>query len=170
MDTDTLLITAATAEHVSAMQALYAWYVLHATCSFEEEPPDVAEMQGRLDALCREGLPWLVALRNGQVVGYAYAGRYRARSAYRGTLEYSIYVAHDQRGQGVGRALLQALLARCREGPFQQMVAVIGDSANLGSIALHERSGFRRVGVLQDVGVKFGRPLDTVLMQRNLQA
>jgi len=166
--TNELLILPATDAHMPAMQALYAWYVLNATCSFEEVPPTVAEMQGRLDALRREGLPWLVALWGGQVVGYAYAGRYRARPAYNGTVENSIYVAREQRGQGVGRALLEALLARCHEGRFQQMVAVVGDSANTGSIALHERAGFRRVGVLQDVGFKFGRHLDTVLMQRSL--
>lgn len=163
-----LQIRPASEAHAGAMAAIYAHYVLNATCSFETEPPDEQEMARRLRTLVAQGLPCLVALRGTELAGYAYAGRYRERPAYRHTLEDSIYVADGCRGSGIGRALLQALLERAAAGGHRQMVAVVGDSANRGSIALHERAGFRQVGVLRDVGFKFGRWLDTVLLQRAL--
>jgi L-amino acid N-acyltransferase YncA len=115
------------------------------------------------------GLPYLVALKDGEVAGYAYATAYRARSAYRHTVEDSIYVAQGMHGHGIGTALLRAVIERCTEGGFTQMVACIGNSANAGSLGLHERLGFERVGVLRDVGFKFGQWVDTVLMQRALR-
>ena len=154
---------------MAPVQAIYSHYVQHDLCSFEEEVPSVEEMQVRRTEVLRRGLPYLVALKNGEVVGYAYASPYRARSAYRHTVEDSIYVAHDMHGQGIGRTLLQAVIARCTESGFMQMVAVVGNSGNAGSQGLHERLGFTQVGVLRDVGFKFGRWVDTVLMQRALR-
>jgi phosphinothricin acetyltransferase len=147
---------------------IYRHYVLHATCTFEVDPPSEHEMRARVAAVRALGLPWLVAESAGEVVGYAYAGRYRERPAYRHTVENSVYIAHDRHRLGAGRRLLEELVRRITAGHFLQMVAVIGDSRNLPSIALHERVGFRHVGVLQDVGFKHGRWLDTVLMQRTL--
>ena len=152
-----------------SVQAIYSHYVLHDLCSFEEEVPTVDQMQARRIDVLRRGLPYLVALKNGEVVGYAYASPYRARSAYRHTVEDSIYVAEGMHGHGIGKALLQAVIAHCTEGGFTQMVAVVGNSANAGSQGLHERLGFERVGVLRDVGFKFGQWVDTVLMQRALR-
>src|SRR5262249_13526182 len=120
------------------------------------------------EEVLRRGLPWLVAERAGGILGYAYATSYRTRPAYRFTLEDSVYVAEGLGGRGVGGALLGALLARCEAGPWRQMIAVIGDSANAASIALHERFGFRRVGLLPAVGFKLRRWGDNVLMQRGL--
>ena len=151
-----------------AIQAIYAEQVLRGLASFEETPPSVTEMLARRRAILDLGLPYLSAVLNGRVVGYSYAGPYRPRPAYRGTVENSVYVADGMRGRGVGRALLSALIARCEAGPWRQMVAVIGDSGNRGSIALHERQGFRPVGTLEGVGFKHGRAVDTVLMQRTL--
>lgn len=153
--------------HVPAIANIFAWYVFDALCTSEETAPSVAEIHRRFDAIRREGLPWQVALRGDTVD--AYAGRYRARSAYLGTVENSIYLAREHQGQGIGRKLLQALIDACKAAHRRQMVAVIGDSANEASIALHERSGFRMVGVLTEVGAKFDRPVDTVLMQRGLR-
>jgi phosphinothricin acetyltransferase len=116
----------------------------------------------------RLGLPYLVAELRGEVVGYAYAAAYRPRPAYRHTIEDSVYVASKHHRAGIGRALLAELIARCEVGPWRQMIAVIGDSANTGSIALHHRFGFRHVGTLENVGFKHGRWLDSVLMQRSL--
>lgn len=153
---------------MAAVQRIYEPEVLSGFATFELEPPSVAEMTRRRDAIAAAGLPYLVADRDGLVLGYAYAGEYRARPAYRHTVEDSVYVAADAQGQGVGRALLAELIARCERGPWRQMVAVIGDSANIGSVALHSRLGFRDVGTLEAVGFKLGRWLDTVLMQRSL--
>jgi phosphinothricin acetyltransferase len=129
------------------------------------EAPERDEMAKRREAVLALGLPYLVAEQSGRVVGYAYAGAYRARAAYRFTVEDSIYVDAATVGHGCGRALLAALLAHCRLGPWQQMIAVIGDRENLASVALHQRFGFRHVGTLTAVGMKFGRWVDTVLMQ-----
>ncbi|WP_240794443.1 GNAT family N-acetyltransferase [Azoarcus sp. DD4] len=153
---------------MAAVAAIYGHYVLTSAATFEESPPDAAAMAARRAALLDQGLPWLVAERGGRVVGYSYAAPYRARPAYRHTLEDSIYVAHDALGGGVGRALLAALIERCGRGPWRQLVAVIGDSANAGSIALHASLGFRHAGTLTAVGYKFGRWVDTVQMQRAL--
>jgi phosphinothricin acetyltransferase len=144
--------------------------VLHDLCSFEEEPPTTIQMQSRRAEVLRLGLPYLVAMVDGAVVGYAYAGAWRPRPAYRHTVENSVYVAPGMQGRGIGRALLATLIVRCTEGGRSQMVAVIGNSANAGSLGLHERLGFERVGVLRRVGFKFGQWVDTVLMQRALCA
>lgn len=155
----------ATEADMAAIQAIYAEAVLHGLASFEETPPTVDEMLSRRARVLDQGLPYLVAELEGRVAGYAYAASYRDRSGYRYTIEDSVYVAPDMQGRGVGRALLAALLERCNAGPWRQMVAVIGDSDNKGSIALHEGLGFRMVGNLEAVGFKLGRWVDSVLMQ-----
>lgn len=155
-------------DDLPAIAAIYAHAVTHGTASFELEAPDLAEMARRRAALLAGGYPYLVAEAEETVVGYAYAGPYRARPAYRATVEDSIYVAPDRGGQGIGRELLAALLQACEQRGFRRMVAVIGDSASRGSIRLHEAAGFAPVGVLPAVGFKHGRWLDTVLMQRPL--
>lgn len=163
-----LAIRDATAADMPEVAAIYAHSVLTSAATFEEIPPDAEEMTERLASRRAEGLPWLVAERDGRIVGYSYAAPYRARPAYRYTLEDSIYIAPDALGQGIGHALLAALIARCEQGPWRQLVAVIGDSANAGSIALHARLGFAHIGTMPAVGYKFGRWVDTVLMQRAL--
>ncbi|GLK77135.1 phosphinothricin N-acetyltransferase [Methylopila jiangsuensis] len=151
-----------------AIAAIYADHVLNGTASFEIEPPDADAMGRRIAAVREAGLPWLVAERDGAILGYAYAGPYRARPAYDWTIEDSIYVAESARGQGAGRALLETLIARCEQGPWRQMVAVIGGSDNAGSIGLHAALGFQPAGNLRAVGFKFGRWIDSVFMQRPL--
>ena len=163
-----LTLAEARPEHIPAILEIYSVYVLEALCTFEELPPSLEEMQQRLNRLRRVGLPWLVALEGDRVVGYAYASPYRSRPAYNGTVEDSIYVRRGHGGRGVGRALLDALVSQCRALGYREMIAVVGDSANTASLALHERVGFRKVGVLTDVGRKFNRSVDTVLMQRTL--
>jgi L-amino acid N-acyltransferase YncA len=153
---------------MAAVQAIYARHVLHGLASFEEEPPSIEEMRLRRQQVLERGLPWIVAELEGEVVGYAYATGYRQRRAYRFTLEDSVYVADGMAGRGVGTSLLAALIARCEAGPWRQMIAVIGDSANAGSIALHRRLGFATIGILPSVGFKHGRWVDSVLMQRPL--
>jgi len=163
-----MLLRDARDDDMGAVQAIYAHHVLHGTASFEEEPPPLAEMQRRRADVLARGLPYLVAEVDGRIAGYSYATPYRARSAYRFSIENSVYVEHGRARAGIGRALLSALIARCEQGPWRQMIAVIGDSANAGSIGLHAQLGFRNVGTLHDVGFKFGRWLDSVLMQRPL--
>lgn len=153
-----------------AVQAIYAHYVLHGLGTFEETPPLVEEMSSRRGLVLSQGLPFLVAEIDGRVVGYCYAAPYRPRPAYRYTIEDSVYVQDSLRGSGLGAALLGELIARCQAGPWRQMVAVIGDSGNAGSIALHRRWGFQPVGTLRSVGFKLGRWVDTVIMQRALGA
>jgi phosphinothricin acetyltransferase len=151
-----------------AIQRIYAHHVMHGFGSFEEEPPDLAElMRRRADYLSRR-LPYLVAELDGRIVGYAYAGPYRARSAYRYTVENSIYVDPAQTGRGIGRTLLGELIAQCTALGYRQMIAVIGDSGNTGSIKLHEALGFTLAGNLRSVGRKRGRWLDSVMMQLSL--
>ncbi len=158
-------------DHIAGICAIYADAVRHGTASFELEPPDLAEMTRRYQALTEGGYPYFVAEDvGGAVLGYAYAGAFRPRIAYRWTVENSIYVAPTAHKRGVGRALMEALLAECEARGFRQMVAVIGDSANAGSIALHTACGFRPIGILPSTGLKFGRWIDTVLMQRELGA
>jgi phosphinothricin acetyltransferase len=147
---------------------IYAHHVTSGLASFEEVPPTVSELQTRRAEILGSHLPYLVAELDGEIAGYAYASGYRARSAYRYTIEDSVYVADGLRGRGVGGTLLAALLERCETGPWRQMLAVIGDSGNTASIALHRRYGFERVGTFTAVGFKLGRWVDTVLMQRAL--
>ena len=155
-------------EDVARIAAIYAYHVVHGTASFELEPPDEFEMTRRRRAVLEAGFPYLVAERDGRVVGYAYVSAYRPRPAYRYTVENSIYVDNEAIRAGIGRALLPELIERCCALGLRQMVAVIGDSAQTPSIALHHAFGFRHIGTLQDIGFKFGRWLDGVLMQRAL--
>jgi phosphinothricin acetyltransferase len=155
-------------EDVPAVTAIYAHHVRHGLASFEEVPPEIGEIARRRADVVGRGLPYLVAEAEGRVLGYAYAGPFRTRSAYRYSLEDSIYIAPDAAGRGIGRALLSELLARSATLGYRQMVAVIGDSGNAASIGLHARLGFRQVGLLQAVGFKHGRWVDSVLMQRDL--
>ncbi|EON12683.1 MULTISPECIES: GNAT family N-acetyltransferase [Pandoraea] len=157
-------------EDLPAITAIYAHHVRTGTASFEEVPPDEAEMRTRCAKVLDAGLPYLVAERDGKLLGYAYATHYRPRSAYRFTLEDSVYIAADATGQGVGRALLLTLIAQCEGGPWRQLIANVGDSGNAASLALHTACGFVQAGVLKSVGFKFGRWIDTVLMQRPLSA
>ena len=158
----------AVAADFGAITAIYADAVETGTATFELDPPSLAEMTARFDDLMAGGFPWLVAVADGKVMGYAYAGPYRARPAYRFTVENSIYLAAEARRRGIGLALLERLVADTASHGFRQMIAVIGDSANAASIAVHARAGFQMVGTFQEVGFKFGRWLDTVLMQRAL--
>jgi L-amino acid N-acyltransferase YncA len=153
---------------LAVITAIYDDAVRHGTASFELDPPDQAEMARRYETLRAGGYPYLVAELDGDVVGYAYAGPYRARPAYRWSVEDSIYVAPQAQRRGIGSALLARLLAEAEAGGFRQMLAVIGDSANTGSVELHRAAGFRLIGTFENVGFKFGRWLDTVLMQREL--
>jgi phosphinothricin acetyltransferase len=153
---------------IAAITAIYGYYVLNATATFETEVPSAAEIARRREVVLSRRLPYLVAEIDGQVVGFAYAGPYRPRPAYRYTLENSVYVHPSRARQGVGRSLLDELLLRSTEGGWRQMVAVIGDSQNVASIRLHEAAGFTHAGLLRSVGIKFGRWLDTVLMQKAL--
>lgn len=155
---------------LGAIARIYAHHVNHGLASFEEVPPTIEEWRARRAAVLDSGLPCLAADRGGEVVGYAYASLYRSRPAYRHTIEDSVYVGHGLTRSGLGSALLTALIERCERGPWRQMLAVIGDSANTGSIALHRRLGFRPVGTFASVGFKLGRWVDTVLMQRPLGA
>jgi phosphinothricin acetyltransferase len=158
----------ATPGDLPAIQAIYAHHVMHGLASFEEVAPPVEEMRARFEANVGAGMPYLVAEAGGRVVGYGYASSYRTRSAYRYTVENSIYIDEQARGRGVGTALLEALIARCRRGPWRQMLAVIGDSANAASIGVHRKAGFRQVGLLERVGYKHGRWVDSVVMQLEL--
>lgn len=154
---------------VPAIAAIYAHHVLHGTGTFEEDPPSAEEMAQRLAAVRARGFAWLVAeAEDGTVLGYAYFNQFRERSAYRHTAEDAIYVRDDVRGQGVGKALFGALLERATAAGFRQMLAVIGDSDNTGSIGLHISLGFRQAGVMKSVGAKFGRWVDVVIMQASL--
>ncbi|KTS70579.1 GCN5 family acetyltransferase [Pseudomonas oryzihabitans] len=164
----TLQLRDATPEDLPAIQAIYAQHVLHGSASFEVEPPDVAELGRRLAAVRQAGLPYRVAELEGEVVGYAYAVLYRPRPAYRHTAEDSVYVRDGLGGRGIGQRLLAEVIEGCTAAGFRQLVAVIGDSANQASIALHRRLGFRPVGTFEAVGFKHGRWLDSVLMQLSL--
>jgi phosphinothricin acetyltransferase len=150
------------------VQAIYTHHVLHGLATFEEVPPSVEELMARRASVLGLGLPYLVAELAGDIVGYCYATRYRPRPAYRHTIEDSVYIADGLGGRGIGTALLGALLGRCEAGPWRQMIAIIGDSGNAGSIALHRRLGFQSVGTLPAVGWKLGRWVDSVVMQRAL--
>ena len=158
----------ATPDDLPAVQAIYAHHVRRGLASFEEEPPATDEMRRRHGDVTGKGLPWLVADFGGVVAGYGYCAPYRTRSAYRYSVEDSVYVREDYHGRGVGAALLHALIERCTALGYRQLVAVIGDSAHAASINLHASCGFVRVGTLRSVGYKLGRWVDSVLMQRPL--
>jgi phosphinothricin acetyltransferase len=161
-------IRPATPADIPAITRIYAHAVRYGTASFELEPPDEAEMTRRQAALIEGGYPYLAAEVDGMLAGYAYAGAYRPRPAYRFSVEDSVYVAPEAQRRGVGRALLAALIDEAIARGFRQMVAVIGDAAQAPSIELHRAAGFRMIGAVEAVGFKHGRWLATVLMQRAL--
>lgn len=163
-----LLIRLSNDADLAAITAIYAHNVLHGTGTFELDPPSQADMTTRRADVLGKGLPWLVAERDDQVLGYAYANHFRPRPAYRFCLEDSIYLHPEAQGQGVGGLLLAELIGRCEAAGARQMLAVIGDSQNLGSVGVHRRLGFEHTGLLKSSGWKFGRWLDVVLMQRAL--
>jgi phosphinothricin acetyltransferase len=163
-----MLIRPSTDADLQALTDIYAHHVRHGTGTFETEPPDLPEMTRRRADVRAKGLPWLVAEDADTVVGYAYANHFRPRLAYRFCLEDSIYLAPSATGRGVGRLLLAELMARCEALGARQMLAVIGDAANAGSIGVHRALGFVDTGVLRSAGWKFDRWLDVVLMQRTL--
>ena len=163
-----LVVRACELRDLRAITAIYGEAVRHGTASFELEPPGLGEMEARWRLLMEGGHPYLVAADRGEVAGYAYSGAYRTRPAYRGTVESSVYVGAGYRRRGIALRLMSALLEAAATSGFRQMVAVIGDSANLASVRLHEAAGFSHAGVLRSVGWKHGRWLDTVLMQRAL--
>ncbi len=165
-----LIIRDAVEDDLARIHAIYAHYVRTGLASFELEPPDLAEVARRFRATRLTGLPYLVAELEGQVVGYAYAGPYRTRPAYRHSVENSVYVAPEALRRGVSRALLERLIELCTEAGARQMVAVIGDSGNRASIAAHEKLGFQHAGTLKAIGFKHGLWVDTVLMQLPLGA
>jgi L-amino acid N-acyltransferase YncA len=150
---------------IAAIAAIYRPAVLAGTASFELEPPDDDEMLRRFRAITDVGYPYFVAELDGRVAGYAYVNAYRTRPAYRFTVEDSVYIAPDAQGKGVGRALLDRLIATCRDDGFRLMIAVIGDSSQFASISMHRRAGFRFCGTIHSVGYKFGRWLDSVIME-----
>ena len=154
--------------HSLAIQSIYGHWVTHGAASFEEIPPDLTEMEHRRRSLQDAGYPYIVAEENAVILGFAYAGPYRPRSAYRYTVEDSVYVAPEALGRGVGRALLARVIQRAEAMGRRQMIAIIGDSGNQPSIRLHESMGFHRAGMLSSVGFKFGRWVDSVVMQRPL--
>ena len=163
-----MIIRPVAAADLAAVADIYAHYVLHSTVSFEEVPPGAEVMAQRHAAVTSQGLPYLCAQIDGAVVGYAYAGPYGTRTAYRFTVEDSVYIAPEFQGRGVGKALLSAVIAHCEAMGLRQMLAVIGDAANAGSIGVHAALGFTHTGVLKASGWKFDRWLDVVLMQRSL--
>jgi L-amino acid N-acyltransferase YncA len=158
----------ATPDDIPAIQAIYSQHVLNGLASFEEQPPSREEMRLRFDDITGRGLPYLVADYGDSLVGYGYCSLYRTRSAYRYTLEDSVYVRADSHGRRVGSALLAELIQRCTGLGYRQLIAVIGDSAHAASIGLHASQGFLPVGTLRSVGFKFGRWVDSVIMQRPL--
>lgn len=159
----------ATDDDGDAIAAIYGHHVLHGRASFETEAPDAAEMRARMQNILDAGFPVLMAELDGRIAGYAYASPFHHRAAYGGTVENSIYVDYSLTRRGVGRALLTALIHQVRQAGFHQMMAVIGDSANTGSIELHRALGFREIGIAKRIGFKFGSFVDVVYMQLPLQ-
>jgi len=153
---------------IAFIQEIYADEVLHGVSSWEENPPDQTEMLNRKNGVVGGGYPYRVAVHNDKVVGYAYVSSYRPRPGYRYTVENSIYIHKDARGSGLGRLLLEDLITECEIRGYRQMIAVIGDSENLPSIAFHQKMGFELAGTIKSIGFKFGRWMDSVLMQRSL--
>jgi L-amino acid N-acyltransferase YncA len=168
--TPPVLIRTSQDDDIDAIATFYRESVATGTASWEYDPPSVAEMARRRHAVIAGGFPYLVAECDGRVIGYCYASTYRARIGYRFVVEDSVYVAPDMQGRGVGKTLLMAVIAECEKLGFRQMIAVIGDSENVGSIALHERCGFQHAGRFNGIGFKFGRWLDSVQMIRALGA
>lgn len=165
-----ITIRDATAADMPAISAIYSYHVLHGTGSFETVPPSEEEMKKRWQEVLARPAPYLVACdASGKVLGYCYAGYYNRRAAYARTVEDSIYVSNAARGQGIGSQLFAALIERCRQAGFAKMLSVIGDSQNAGSIGLHRKFGCREVGVVHECGEKFGRLLDVVFMELDLQ-
>lgn len=154
--------------HIATIQQIYAWHVLHGTATFETEPPSEDEMAIRLNKLRTAGLPWFVAVDEERVLGYCYLSFYRERYAYRFTLEDSVYIDAQYQGRGIGRLLLSRAIVWAEERDFRQLVAIVGNSENSASLALHRAAGFNITGTLHSVGFKHGRWLDTVIMQRIL--
>jgi len=147
---------------------IYSHHVLHGASSWELSAPDVAEMTKRAHALKDGGYPYLVAELDGRVIGYTYAGAYRPRPAYRYTVEHSVYIDENARRGGIGHALMKAMIEACEQRGYRQMMGIIGDSQNLQSIRFHEKMGFEHVGCVKNIGFKFGRWMDQILMQRSL--
>jgi len=170
MHPSALLIRPSLQADLPAITAIYAYHVMHGKGSFELEPPDLDDMSRRRSDLLAKGLPHLVASRGAEVLGFAYAGAFRPRPAFRFMAEDSIYIHPDHTGQGMGRALLAELMRHCEALGIRQMLAVIGDSANAGSIGLHRSLGFEHTGILKASGWKHGQWLDTVFMQKALGA
>jgi phosphinothricin acetyltransferase len=166
--TDDVMVRPAQLDDLPAIHAIYCYNVVQGTASWEVDPPDEAEMRRRMQAVLEQGYPYFVTELAGQVAGYTYASSYRPRPGYRYTVENSVYVAAGCQRRGIGRLLLAQLIAACAAQGFRQMVAVIGDSQNVASINLHRALGFQHVGLLPNIGFKFGRWLDCVLMQRSL--
>ena len=166
--TKPIAIRPATPSDIAAITRIYAHAVTYGTATFEIEPPDEAEMARRQTSLLAKRFPYLVAERDGQVAGYAYAGPYRDRRAYDWCVEDSVYVAPEFHRQGIGRLLLKHLVGEAEALGYRQIIGVIGDSANTASVAVHVAAGFRLIGTFQSIGFKHSRWLDTVLMQRAL--
>lgn len=165
-----MIVRPATDDDAPALAAIYSHHVRRGLGTFEETPPTAEEMAARLARVRNRGLPWRAAEAEGRLLGYAYAGPFRDRAAYRFTVEDSVYVAPDAQGRGVGKALLAEVIAACEAAGMRQMMAVIGDSANAPSIALHRALGFETCGIGRALGFKFGRWVDIVWMQRALGA
>lgn len=163
-----MIVRPAAPQDLPAIQSIYAYHVLHGLASFEEEAPPLEEVRRRFEDVTGRGLPYLVAEEKGEILGYGYCTLYRSRSAYRYALEDSIYVKNGSQRKGIGKAVLGELIARCEVLNYRQIIAVIGDSANAASIAVHASLGFVRAGNLRSTGYKFGRWVDSVLMQRPL--
>lgn len=168
IDAGATTVRDATEADMAAVASIYGHYVLHGTSTFETEPPSPAEMLRRRDALAAQGYPYLVAEQEGVVLGYAYVSAYRPRPAYWNTVENSIYLRHGAGGLGVGTRLLARLIEVCEARGYRQIIAMIGDSANIASLRLHLGQGFEKLGTLRSVGFKHGRWIDTVCMQRSL--
>ena len=169
-DPSAVTVRACTEGDMRAVGEIYAHHVLHSPATFELDPPSPQEMMRRRRAIVEGGYVYLVAEADSGIVGYAYVTAYRSRPAYRFTVENSVYMRAGCEGRGIGLRLMQALLAECEKKPFRQMIAVIGDSANRASIELHRRLGFRMIGTFRSSGFKFGRWIDSVLMQKELGA
>lgn len=166
--TDFCRVRPATAQDITAIAQIYAWHVLHGIATFEEIVPDQEQMLERFVHITTQGYPYIVAEKDGEIIGYAYASSFRPRVAYRYTVENAIYLRHDLGRMGAGSQLLAELIRLCEAGPWRQMIAVIGNSANAASIGVHRKAGFEMIGTLAATGFKHGQWVDTVLMQRAL--